>query len=468
MISIISQKEGQWAMFKRLKDYFKNDNLEYEFLPHALEIEETPPSPVKRILIWAIFGMVFLAFIWSYFGKVDEVAVARGKVIPDGRVKVVQPMETGVIRAIHVQEGQQVKKGQILIELDPTIKQADVESTAKALSIHVTDKERLMEELNGERLKVKGKRQDFNHSPFALNLSPINELQTKLKEARESEYKAREDALRLIISQRENALFAAEAILIKLEKTHAILKEQEIAYRNLYKHEYISKMDLLNKQMEFHSAEQELEAQKRIVKQAKDSLEEAKRNLDVLKKEREKGILSDIVDREKSISAIEGEVVKAKKRYDLERLCSPVAGTVHGLASYTVGGVVTPAQPIVTVVPEGTSLIVEAMALNKDIGFLKIGQEAEVKFDTFPFQKYGTIKGKVVFISPDAFEDEKLGSVYKMKVELEKPSINVDGNGIPVSPGMAVTVEVKTNKRRIIEFFLSPIVKYAKESLTLR
>lgn len=444
---------------------FKNDNLEYEFLPHALEIEDTPPSPVKRILIWMIFGMVFLSFIWSYFGKVDEVAVARGKVIPDGRVKVIQPMETGVIRAIHVQEGQQVKKGQILIELDPTIKQADVESTAKALSIHVTDKERLMEELNGEESAI-------SNQPSAISkrrkTKGIFALQTKLKEARESEYKAREDALRLIISQRENALLAAEAILIKLEKTHAILKEQEIAYRNLYKHEYISKMDLLNKQMEFHSAEQEMEAQKRIVKQAKDSLEEARKNLDAIKKEREKGILSDIVDREKSITAIEGEVVKAKKRYDLERLCSPVAGTVHGLASYTVGGVVTPAQPIVTVVPEGTPLIIEVMALNKDIGFLKVGQEAEVKLDTFPFQKYGTIKGKVAFISPDAFEDEKLGSVYKMKVELEKPSINVDGNGIPVSPGMAVTVEVKTNKRRIIEFFLSPIVKYAKESLTLR
>ncbi|MEW6740892.1 MAG: biotin/lipoyl-binding protein [Nitrospirota bacterium] len=310
---------------------FKNDNLEYEFLPHALEIEDTPPSPVKRILIWMIFGMVFLSFIWSYFGKVDEVAVARGKVIPDGRVKVIQPMETGVIRAIHVQEGQQVKKGQILIELDPTIKQADVESTAKALSIHVTDKERLMEELNGEESAI-------SNQPSAISkrrkTKGIFALQTKLKEARESEYKAREDALRLIISQRENALLAAEAILIKLEKTHAILKEQEIAYRNLYKHEYISKMDLLNKQMEFHSAEQEMEAQKRIVKQAKDSLEEARKNLDAIKKEREKGILSDIVDREKSITAIEGEVVKAKKRYDLERLCSPVAGTVHGLASY--------------------------------------------------------------------------------------------------------------------------------------
>jgi hemolysin D len=186
---------------------FKNDNLEYEFLPHALEIEDTPPSPVKRILIWVIFGMVFLSFIWSYFGKVDEVAVARGKVIPDGRVKVIQPMETGVIRAIHVQEGQQVKKGQILIELDPTIKQADVESTAKALSIHMTDKERLMEELNGDttgdRQEAIGNRKKKNNlSPIAHNLSPITALQTKLKEARESEYKAREDALRLIISQK--------------------------------------------------------------------------------------------------------------------------------------------------------------------------------------------------------------------------------------------------------------------------
>ncbi|MCL5061982.1 MAG: HlyD family type I secretion periplasmic adaptor subunit [Nitrospiraceae bacterium] len=450
-------------MLKRLKDYFKGDNLEYEFLPPALEIEETPPSPARRVLIWAIFAMLILTFLWSYFGKVDEVAVARGKVIPDGRVKVIQPMETGVIKAIHVEEGQRVKEGQMLIELDPTIKQADVASTAKALSIHVTDKERLMEELNGEKT---GNRQEAIGN--GRKAKGIFELQNKLKEARESEYKAREDALRLIISQRENALFAAEAILTKLEKTYAILKEQEDAYRNLYKHEYISKMDLLNKQMEFHSAEQELEAQKRIARQAKDSLEEARKNLDALKKEREKGILSDIVDREKSITAIEGEVIKAKKRYELEKLCSPVAGTVHGLASYTVGGVVTPAQPIVTVVPDGTPLIIEAMALNKDIGFLKVGQEAEVKLDTFPFQKYGTIKGKVVFISPDAFEDENLGPVYKVKIKMEGLSLVVDGRNGAVSPGMAVTVEVKTGKRRVIEFFLSPIVKYAKESLTLR
>ncbi len=450
-------------MIKRMKDYFNGDNLEYEFLPPALEIEETPPSPARRVLIWAIFAMVILTFLWSYFGKVDEVAVARGKVIPDGRVKVIQPMETGVIRAIHVEEGQRVKEGQILIELDPTIKQADALSAAKALSIYTTDRERLVQELNGN---ATGDRQEAIGN--GRKAKGIGALQAKLKEARESEYKAKEDALRLVAAQRENALYAAGAILTKLEKTFTILKEQETAYKDLYKHEYISKMDMLNKQMEFHSAEQEREAQKKLVSQAKDSLEEAKKNLEAIKKEREKGILTDIVDREKSISAIEGEAIKAKKKYELERLCSPVDGTVHGLASYTVGGVVTPAQPVVTVVPEGTPLIIEATVLNKDIGFLKIGQEAEVKLDTFPFQKYGTVKGKVTAISPDAFEDEKLGPVYKIKVTMEKLKIYADDRYIPVAPGMSVSVEVKTNKRRIIEFFLSPIVKYAKESLTLR
>lgn len=446
-------------MIKRLRNYFKTDNLEYEFLPPAIEIEKTPPSPLRRALIWVILILTISVFIWSYFGKVDEVAVARGKVIPDGRVKVIQPMETGVIKAILVHEGQTVKEGQLLIELDPTIKQADAESSAKALSLHQADKERLIAELQGDRHEAIGNRR---------KAKGISGFQMELKEARESEYKAKEDTLKLVVAQKENALHASEAILNKLEKTSAILIEQEAAYRKLYDKGFISRAELLEKQKEFHTTVNEFEAQKKIVKQAMDSIEEAKKNLETLKKEREKALLTDIVEKEKNITAVEGEVIKAKKRYELEKLCSPVSGTVHGLASYTIGGVVTPAQPLVTIIPDGTPLVVEAMALNKDIGFLKEGQKAEVKLDTFPFQKYGTIKGKVVSISPDAFEDEKMGPVYRIKVTLERLYINADGRNIPVSPGMAVSVEVKTGKRRIIEFFLSPIVKYADESLTLR
>ena len=464
-------------MVKWFKDFFKTDNLEYEFLPPALEIEETPHSPLSRALIWIILLIVILAFLWSYFGHVDEVAVAQGRVIPDGKIKVIQPIETGVIRAIHVKEGEKVKEGQLLIELDPTIKEADVESTIKILSIHRSDKERLMEELQGDRQKAIGDgTKAVSHQQLAFSKNKyekqeakeISELQKKLKDARKSEYKAKEEALLLVISQKESAFHVAGAIVTKLEKTYTILKEQEAAYKNLYEQGYLAKMELLDKQRELYSTEHELEAQKKIADQARNGLEEAKKNLDAIKMEREKGILGEIVEREKSIAAMEGETVKARKRYELERLTSPVDGAVHGLSTYTIGGIVTPAQPIVTIVPEGTPLIIEATVLNKDIGFVKVGQDAEIKLDTFPFQKYGTIKGKVVSVSPDAFDDEKLGPVYRIRVNLERLSIIVDGRDAPVSPGMTAAVEVKTGKRRIIEFFLSPIVKYSNESLTLR
>jgi hemolysin D len=145
-----------------------------------------------------------------------------------------------------------------------------------------------------------------------------------------------------------------------------------------------------------------------------------------------------------------------------------VSGTVHGLATYTIGGIVKPAQDVVSIVPDGTPLVVEAMVQNKDIGFVKIGQETEVKLDTFPFRKYGTILGKVIHLSSDAVEDEKPGPVYKMRSSVEKTAMLVEGREVPVTPGMSASVEVKTGKRRVIEFFLSPIIKYARESLTLR
>jgi hemolysin D len=442
------------------QEYTRKD-LEHEFLPPALEIEETPPSPTRRILIWVIFAITVIAFLWSYFGEVDEVAVTRGKIIPDGKVKVIQPMETGVIRAIHVVEGQRVKEGQMLIEMDPTIKQADVESAVKSYSIHLTDKHRLLEELHGRIAPL----------PAAIEkqVSPeLMAIQGKFKDVRKAEYSAKEYAARAVVEQKRQALQSAVAILEKYRKTRDIVREQAQAYESAYKEDYISKMEHLEKQKELFTFEQEHEAQKNAVQQAREGLREAQQTLMALKREREKTIIGDILEREKNISALEGEMIKARKRYELERLASPVNGTVHGLQSYTVGGVVTPAQPLVTVVPEGTPLIIEAMAENKDIGFIKEGQEAEIKLDTFPFQKYGTIKGVVTSVSPDAFEDEKKGPIYKVKVAMEKKSVLVDGRLVALAPGMAASVEVKTGRRKIIEFFLSPIIKYATESLTLR
>jgi hemolysin D len=442
------------------------DDLEYEFLPPALEIEETPPSPVKRVLIWVILAIVACTSAWSYFGRVEIVAEARGKVIPDGRVKVVQPMEEGIIKAILVEEGQRVKEGQVLIDLDPTIKQADVESNVSSLRMQYLDRERLMDELEG-RNPGEGplRRERKNHVEASAEFKAV---QGRLRSARESEYRAREESQRLVIAQRESSFTAAEAILVKLERTLSIVSEQESSLKELYRGGFASRMEWRDKEKELCAAQQDLEAQKKQVQNARDSLEEARKGLESLKHERDKSILADLVERERTIFSAEGEVTKARKRFEYEKLVSPVSGTVHGLATYTIGGIVKPAQDVVSIVPDGTPLIVEVMVQNKDIGFVKVGQETEVKLDTFPFQKYGTIRGKVIHLSPDAVEDEKLGPVYRMRSSMEKKTMPVEGREVPVTPGMSASVEVKTGNRRIIEFFLSPIIKYARESLTLR
>ncbi|HEX9062757.1 MAG TPA: HlyD family type I secretion periplasmic adaptor subunit [Clostridia bacterium] len=512
-------------MLKFLMEFLKkrDNQLQYEFLPAALEISETPPSPIGRTVVWLIVAILATAILWACLGKVDEVAVARGKVVPDGRLKVVQPLEEGAITAIHVTEGQRVKKGQLLIELDSTMKNADVENLEKSISTEILERDLLKKALEGGNIKELVANSNL---PDEIKDNLLKLIQSKgsgdqeKKQSLESVIEQSEADLRIgqselqklensvtMESEKEQKLRALmesggveAATLEKLEKTIEILKEDEAKYKKLYeggtvsKNEWLDKYNQLtldqkeyiaqkaraaqekstlelnwkNANDELEMTKKELQSQQIKVEQAKSRLEEAKANRGSSLKDIDVSTLNLIVDEDKKISELQGELTKAKKSVQFQSLVAPVDGTVHGLASNTIGGVVTPAQAILTIVPDGTPLIIEASLLNKDVGFVNDGQEAAVKIDTFPFQKYGAIKGKVQSISPDAFEDEKQGSVYKMKVTLEKETVNVNGKQVHISPGMTVSTEIKTGERRIIEFFLEPIIKYADESLKLR
>ena len=165
---------------------------------------------------------------------------------------------------------------------------------------------------------------------------------------------------------------------------------------------------------------------------------------------------------------MEQEQVKADKRLALQRLTAPVAGRVHRLAVHTVGGVVTPAQELMHIVPEQGAVEVEAWVANRDIGFVHEGQPAKIKVETFPFTKYGTIAGTVRTVSSDATPDKTLGLVYEAKVTMQKAVMQVQDKLVNLSPGMAVTVEINMGQRRLIEFLLSPLLKYKEESMTER
>jgi hemolysin D len=165
------------------------------------------------------------------------------------------------------------------------------------------------------------------------------------------------------------------------------------------------------------------------------------------------------------IASLDQELTKARYEQSLTELRAPVAGTVQQLAVHTLGGVVTPAQPLLTLVPSDQHVEVEALLENKDVGFVHAGQPVSVKVETFNFTKYGTVAGEVVSVSQDAIKDEKRGQVYNAKVRLARSQLLIDGRSVALAPGMAVTVEIKTDQRRVIDYFLSPLEQHLQESL---
>ena len=179
-------------------------------------------------------------------------------------------------------------------------------------------------------------------------------------------------------------------------------------------------------------------------------------------------MLSQRDEAQRKAGALEEEFLKAEQRHGLQILTAPLDGVVQQLAIHTIGGVVTPAQILMVIVPDNAALEVEATVQNRDIGFIHPGQEVEVKVETFLFTKYGTIPGKVISVSRDAVQDEKRGLIYPIRVALGRSSINVEGRQVELGAGMALTAEVKTDRRRIIDYLLSPIARYRQETMRER
>ncbi len=457
---------------------------ELEFLPAALEIMETPASPLGRAIGATIILFFAAAIAWSYFGHVDIIATASGKIVPTGRTKVIQPFETGVVRAINVQDGQAVKAGDVLVELDPTISGAERDRLAKEL---------LAAELDVARLKaalVEGA------DPMAAFVPPrgaspaqIDTHRTLLQSQIEA-IRAKLGSTDRQIAQAEASRGSVQAEIDKLNQAIPLLKKRAEARNYLADKGYGSKLDSLSTQQDLVEHEQELRVQ-----QAK--LAEAAAALSALKEQRHETLadyrrtnLGDLAQAEQKAASLKEQLIQAEQRRQLQTLTAPVDGTVQQLAVHTVGGVVTPAQPLMAIVPADSRLEVEASVPNRDIGFVHEGQEAEIKIDTFNFTRYGLVHGRVLSVAQDAVARERpaeksgaapsQGSlaessepqgqelVYAARVSLDRTEMQVEDRLVKLAPGMAVTVEIKTGSRRVIEYLLAPLLRYKQAALRER
>lgn len=438
---------------------------ELEFLPAALELVETPPSPTARWVMWGTLGFIVIALLWSIFGQLDIIAVAQGKIVPAGQVKVVQPYERAVVRRLLVRDGMQVKKGQLLIELDATELGAEQEKVQASRADALLAAGRARALLAAVQAGVAAPR----------GLAPAAELPAdKLAEANRllaSEYQAFRS--QLLASDAEALHLQAQRATTQetLNKLLALqpLQEQRAAdLKRLLEKNYVPRHEYLEQENRRTETAKEIDVQRKRLLETETLITRQKEQREALVAGFVRETRSALVQAEQQLAQWQQEGVKLKSRSDLLELRAPVDGTVQQLAVHTEGGVVTEAQPLLVLVPTDEPLEVDAMMENKDIGFVRKGQVAEIKVEAFPFTRFGTLGGTVSNVSLDAVADEKRGLLYQTRVRLDRTAMQVEGRDVPLVPGMAVTVEIKTGKRRVIDYFLSPVLQHGSESVRER
>lgn len=454
---------------------------EVAFLPAALEITETPPSPIGRAIAASIVAVFCFALVWASLGSVDIVATATGKIVPDGRTKLIQPFETGVVRAIHVRDGQNVRAGDVLIELDPTMTEADRQRQKSDLLSAELDVARLRATLAADPLAAFRPPQSAGAAEIEMHrqflVSQLAEQNTKLAEIDRQ------------LNQKEAERSTILASGAKLEATIPVLQERVDIQKKLANEGLASKIVYLSEYQELIGLQQDLKLQQSRLSEGDAAIALIKETRENTAAEYRRATYDALAKAEQRAASAEQEVIKAERRTKLQQLTAPVDGVVQQLAIHTVGGVVTPAQPLAVVVPSGSHLEIEAMLSNRDIGFVHPGQKAEIKVDTFNFTRYGLLHGEVLSVSSDAITrdrqqstsgDRASGAVqgdsepigqeleYAARVSLDRADMQVEDKLVNLSPGMAVTVEIKTGAQSIIGYFLSPLAKYKQEALRER
>lgn len=467
----------------------KEKRSDQEFLPAAISILETPPSPVHIAMLRVICALVALAIAWMYFGHIDILAIAQGKVQPSGRVKTIQPLEPGRVTLINVRNGQHVTVGETLVELDPAEAIADERSSStsyfafRAESLRRKASLASISRLSSEQIP-KIEWPDF----IPQN---IRDRENRVLIGDLDQIKSAVQSFDAQINQKERELTRLENQIHSQEMLIDTLKQRVNMRKALFARGSTSKAAVIDSMESLQTQETTLAGQR-------GQLEETRAAIIVLQKDRKKTIDTFVAENQQKLSEserqadeLEQKTVKAHVKTGHMTLTAPISGIVLGLTITTKNQVLQSGEEIMRIVPDDTSLEIEAYVENKDIGFVKVGQEAIIKVESFPFTRFGTIDGVVTHVSHDAIpepdattaegmpakskKDTFLGGaqrtqnlVFQVLLKTKQDYMPVEGVKIPLNSGMAVTAEIKTGKRRIIEYIFSPLVEVASRAMKER
>ena len=449
---------------KRLSD-------EVAFLPAALSLQETPPHPAPRRAAIAICALFVIALAWSIFGEVDIVAVAQGRIAVSQHTKVIQPLEASVVKAIHVKDGDHVQQGQLLIELDATAAQADSSRLGQERAAAMSEALRTQALINA--LSVGSSPRLAGGAELSAQDLRLARAQLQTEWADITAKLAKLDAEQ---QHRRAEIATVEQQIDKLQTTLPMARQREQDFKALTDQGFMAGHAAQDRTRERVELEKDLATAQARKAEAGAALRESEQAMRSYRAETLRTLRERLAQAELKRGQTSEEATKAGQRERLTRLVSPVTGTVQQLAVHTAGGVVTPAQALLVVVPDDAQVTAEVTLENKDVGFVREGQPAEIKLETFPYTRYGTVAAVVDSITADAVIDDKRASkdgspstaVFPATLALKQSSISVDGRLIHLSPGMNVTAEVRTGRRRVIDYLLSPVQRHLSESMKER
>lgn len=441
--ALVTRYVRVWRHFWRQRDTLTPPDLrmeEAEFLPAALSLQAAPVSPAGRWVARILMLLVLALVAWSVLGHTDIVVNAQGKIIPNGRTKTVGALEVARVQALHVADGQVVRAGEVLIELDPRLSDTEQDKAAGEFQAATLQRERaaaLLAALDS------GRPPSLSTGPALAELDALGLDPERLEMTRQHlQDQWRDHTARMARLDGEIRRYGQELPLVaQRARDYAELAQTRDVSRHAWMEKEQARLDLEGQIADLHRQKTALTAELR--KSAQDTRAEASRQA----------------------AAAQQDVRKGRVRGDLLKLTAPVDGTVQQLAVHTVGGVVSPAQPLMQIVPKQTRVEMEAFIANRDVGFVREGQSAQVKIDAFEYTKYGTLDATIAHVSRDAIPDEKRGPIYAVKLVLQRPVLLVQGQEQPITAGMSGSVEIKTGSRRLIEYVLSPLVQHARESL---
>jgi hemolysin D len=435
---------------------------ELAFLPAHLEIIETPVDPAPLWAIYTIGSFIVVVILMAIFCRLDIVAIAPGKLIPNGSVKIIQPASTGVVRRILVQNGESVTAGQVLMELDPVQASADADRARVA---------KLDALLTIARVQALLRAQDSRSAP---KVSPVDQASTDRQAETQSfadgiyrEYVDKLASLRSELTRRQAELATTREEIEKLEQTVPLARRQAQDYKDLVGEEFVSSHDYIEKQRLAIEQTQELAAQRSHSRGLEAAIDEQQHELDTTSATFRREQDAALDKAEQDVRQAQDEETKANARRKQLNLTAPVDGIVQQLNVHTLGGVVTTAQTLMEVVPTD-ELVVEAAVNNRDIGFVTEGEDAIIKVATFPYTRYGYISGRVVKVSNDISSDRKLGAIFVTRIQIPGNRFKVENKWVHLTPGMEVTAEIKTGTQKVWQYFLAPLLETGQESLRER